>query len=37
MLRGSARGITTSLIVTFDQDSLGIALTAGRGYYGFAR
>ncbi|MFD4143645.1 FG-GAP repeat domain-containing protein [Streptomyces sp. NPDC058572] len=37
VLPGSARGISASHTVTFDQDDLGIALTAGRGHYTFGR
>ncbi|MER6617767.1 FG-GAP repeat domain-containing protein [Streptomyces xantholiticus] len=37
VLPGSARGISAPHTVTFDQDALGIALTAGRGSYGFGR
>ncbi|MFF3323561.1 FG-GAP repeat domain-containing protein [Streptomyces sp. NPDC002889] len=37
VLPGSARGISASRTVTFDQGALGIAHTAGRGSYGFGR
>ncbi|GGT24390.1 hypothetical protein GCM10010271_29710 [Streptomyces kurssanovii] len=37
VLPGSPSGVSALDTVTFEQDALGIALTAGRGYYGFGR